>query len=99
MNSTNSDRGVLKRYKVAIDVPDRFERGSVTILDANAGVHIEFAKPFYVAPEVTCTLKGGTVIAVPRVLDGTTTDGFTVTLQLTDGTKVTGTVSWIAQGY
>ncbi|TSP13960.1 hypothetical protein [Cupriavidus campinensis] len=99
MNSANSDRGVLKRFKVAIDVPDRFERGSVTILDANAGVYIEFAKPFYVPPEVTCTLKGGTVIAIPRVLDGTTTTGFTVTLQLSDGTKVTGTVSWIAQGY
>jgi hypothetical protein len=52
-----------------------------------------------VAPEVTLTFKGGTTIAVPRILGSVSTTGFTAVLENTSGTRVTGAISWVAQGY
>ena len=100
LKSTTSDRAKLKDMKVTVDVPDVFDRGSVTIaaVDAANGVRINFNRSFHITPEITVTLKGGTVIAIPKVLnpdDG----GFTLVLETQSGTRVGGTVSWSAQGY
>ena len=86
--------------KVTVDVPDVFDRGSSTITDAQAasGLRITFSRSFHITPEITVTLKGGTVMAIPKILspdDG----GFTLVLETPTGTRVGGTVSWTAQGY
>jgi hypothetical protein len=45
------------------------------------------------------THKGGTVVAIPRLSSAVTRTGFTAVLENTAGTRVTGTFTWIAQGY
>jgi hypothetical protein len=45
------------------------------------------------------THKGGTAVAIPRLLGAVTTTGFTAVLENSSGTRVTGSFTWIAQGY
>jgi hypothetical protein len=71
----------------------------VQIIDALAGALIGFSRTFRVPPEVTMTHKGGTVVAIPRLSSAVTRTGFTAVLENTAGTRVTGTFTWIAQGY
>ena len=100
LKSTTSDRAKLKEMKVTVDVPDVFDRGSVTIAaaDASTGARVNFTRSFHITPEITVTLKGGTVIAIPKVLNSDD-GGFTLVLETQSGTRVGGTVSWSAQGY
>ena len=99
LNSRNSDRGFIDALRVTVDVPDIFDRGTVQITDAAAGASISFSRSFRVAPEVTMTHKGGTAVAIPRLLGSVTTTGFTAVLENSSGTRVTGSFTWIAQGY
>ena len=99
MNSRNSDRGYIDGLRVTVDVPDIFDRGTVQITDAAAGAVISFSRSFRVSPEVTMTHKGGTAVAIPRLLGAVTTAGFTAILENSTGTRVTGSFTWIAQGY
>jgi hypothetical protein len=99
LKSRNSDRGFIDALRVTVDVPDVFDRGTVQITDAQAGAVIGFARIFRVPPEVTMTHKGGTVVAIPRLSSAVTRTGFTAILENTAGTRVTGTFTWIAQGY
>ena len=99
LNSRNSDRGFIDALRVTVDVPDIFDRGTVQIADAAAGASISFSRSFRVAPEVTMTHKGGTAVAIPRLLGAATTTGFTAVLENSSGTRVTGSFTWIAQGY
>jgi len=99
LKSRNSDRGFIDALRVTVDVPDVFDRGTVQITDAQAGAVIGFARIFRVPPEVTMTHKGGTVVAIPRLSSAVTRTGFTAILENTSGTRVTGTFTWIAQGY
>ncbi|MDI9234731.1 hypothetical protein [Limnohabitans lacus] len=99
LKSRNSDRGFIDALRVTVDVPDVFDRGTVQITDAQAGAVIGFARIFRVPPEVTMTHKGGTVVAIPRLSSAVTRTGFTAVLENTSGTRVTGTFTWIAQGY
>lgn len=99
LKSRNSDRGFIDALRVTVDVPDVFDRGSVQITDAAAGAVIGFARIFRVPPEVTMTHKGGTVVAIPRLASAVTRTGFTAVLENTSGARVTGTFTWIAQGY
>jgi len=62
-------------------------------------VAVVFSRQFRVAPEVTLTFKGGTTIAIPRILGSVSITGFTTILENTSGTRVTGAISWVAQGY
>jgi hypothetical protein len=82
-----------------VDVPDIFDRGTVQIPDAVAGAVINFTRSFRVPPEVTMTHKGGATVAIPRLLGAVTTTGFTAVLENSSGTRVTGSFTWIAQGY
>ncbi len=99
LKSRNSDRGFIDALRVTVDVPDVFDRGTVQITDALAGAVIGFSRNFRVPPEVTMTHKGGTVVAIPRLSSAVTRTGFTAVLENTAGTRVTGTFTWIAQGY
>lgn len=99
LKSRNSDRGFIDALRVTVDVPDVFDRGTVQITDAQAGAVIGFARIFRVPPEVTMTHKGGTVVAIPRLASAVTQTGFTAVLENTAGARVTGTFTWIAQGY
>ncbi len=99
LKSRNSDRGFIDALRVTVDVPDVFDRGTVQITDAQGGAVIGFSRTFRVPPEVTMTHKGGTVVAIPRLISLVTRTGFTAVLENTAGTRVTGTFTWIAQGY
>jgi hypothetical protein len=99
LNSRNSDRGYIDALRLTVDVPDIFDRGTAQITDAASGVTVVFVRSFRVAPEVTMTHKGGTAVAIPRLLGAVTTTGFTAVLEDTSGTRLSGTFTWIAQGY
>ncbi len=99
LNSRNSDRGFIENLRVTVDVPDIFDRGTAQILDAAAGASIAFTRTFRVPPEVTMTHKGGTVVAIPRILGSVTTTGFMAVPEASSGTRVAGSFTWIAQGY
>ncbi len=99
LTSSNADRGYIDGLRVTVDVPDVFDRGTAQVVTAANGVTVVFTRQFRVAPEVTLTFKGGTTIAVPRILGSVSITGFTAVLENTSGTRVTGAISWVAQGY
>ena len=99
LTSSNADRGYIDGLRVTVDVPDVFDRGTAQVVTAANGVTVVFTRQFRVAPEVTLTFKGGTTIAIPRILGSVSTTGFTAILENTSGTRVTGAISWVAQGY
>lgn len=99
LTSTNADRGYIDGLRVTVDVPDIFDRGTASVINAATGVNVTFARVFRVTPEVTLTFKGGTSVAIPRILGLVSTTGFTAVLENTSGTRVTGLISWVAQGY
>ena len=99
LTSSNADRGYIDGLRVTVDVPDVFDRGTAQVVTAANGVTVVFTRQFRVAPEVTLTFKGGTTVSVPRILGSVTTTGFTSVLENTSGTRVTGAISWVAQGY
>ena len=92
-------RAFIDALRVTVDVPDIFDRGTAQIADPAAGASIYFSRSFRVAPEVTMTHKGGTAVAIPRLLGAVTTTGFTAVLENSSGSRVTGSFTWIAQGY
>ena len=98
LEATSGDRGSISELKVSVDVPDVFDRGLAMITDAQNGLYVEFARPFHIVPEMSMLLKGGTVLAFPRL---TTLDEFGFTVKLFDKNEVavTGSVSWAAHGY
>ena len=99
LKSKNADRGYIKGLRLSVDVPDVLDRGTATITNAINGVAVSFVRSFRVPPEVTLTHKGGAVLAVARLVGNATTTGFTAVLEDSAGQRVTGTFSWIAQGY
>jgi hypothetical protein len=99
LKSRNSDRGFIDALRVTVDVPDIFDRGTAQITDAALGAVIGFTRSFRVPPEVTVTHKGGTAVAIPRLIGSVTTTGFTAVLENTFAARVSGSFTWIAQGY
>jgi hypothetical protein len=99
LTSSNADRGYIDGLRVTVDVPDVFDRGTALVSNAANGVTVYFSRQFRVAPEVTLTFKGGTTVALPRILGAVSITGFTAVLENTSGTRVTGAISWVAQGY
>lgn len=99
ITSNNADRGYIDGLRVTVDVPDVFDRGTAQVINAANGIFVGFSRVFRVSPEVTLTFKGGTTVAVPRILGSVTTTGFTAVLENTSGVRVTGAISWVAQGY
>jgi hypothetical protein len=99
LTSSNADRGYIDGLRVTVDVPDVFDRGTAQVSNAANGVTVVFSRQFRVSPEVTLTFKGGTTVAIPRILGAVSITGFTAVLENTSGTRVTGAISWVAQGY
>jgi hypothetical protein len=99
LTSSNADRGYIDGLRVTVDVPDVFDRGTAQVVNPNNGASVFFARQFRVVPEVTLTFKGGTTLAVPRILGTISTTGFTAVLENTSGVRVSGAISWVAQGY
>ena len=99
LNARNSDRGFIDALRVTVDVPDIFDRGTAQITDAAIGAVVGFTRSFRVPPEVTVTHKGGTAVAIPRLIGSITTTGFTAVLENTSAARVSGSFTWIAQGY
>ncbi|MEN9417000.1 MAG: hypothetical protein RI988_620 [Pseudomonadota bacterium] len=99
LKSQNADRGFIDGLRVTVDVPDVFDRGSEQITSAASGVTVNFTRTFRVPPEVTITHKGGTVVAVPKLVGAVTTTGFSAVLEDSSGARVTGSFTWVAQGY
>jgi hypothetical protein len=99
LTSSNADRGYIDGLRVTVDVPDVFDRGTAQVSNAANGVTVVFTRQFRVSPEVTLTFKGGTTVAIPRILGAVSITGFTAVLENTAGTRVTGAISWVAQGY
>jgi len=99
LDSHNADRGYIDGLRVTVDVPDVFDRGTAQIVDAANGITVTFSRTFRVAPEVTLTHKGGTSVAIPRLVGSVSTNGFTAVLESSAGARVTGSFSWVAQGY
>jgi hypothetical protein len=85
------------QLELQVDVPDVFDRGSV-VCSAAGVVTVSFSRPFYAVSEVMATMKGGAVVAVPRVSNITPTS-FDIELINTSNARVAGTVSWVAKGY
>ncbi len=99
LTSSNADRGYIDGLRVTVDVPDVFDRGTAQVVNPNNGASVFFARQFRVVPEVTLTFKGGTTLAIPRILGTISTTGFTAVLENTSGVRVSGAISWVAQGY
>lgn len=101
MESINDDRAILTTMRLDIDVPDVFDRGrgSITPAQASAGIGVVFERRFHVVPEITVTMRGGTIVAIPHVVSATT-NGFTVKLlNPSNGEGVAGDFTWAAHGY
>lgn len=101
LQSNTSDRARLNQMSVQADVPDVFDRGTVEISAAQAatGVRVEFSRVFHIVPEITLTLRGGTVVALPDVVSSDE-KGFVVVLKNpVTGERVAGRVTWAAHGY
>ena len=99
LTSSNADRGYIDGLRVTVDAPDVFDRGTAQVVTPANGVAVIFTRQFRVTPEVTLTFKGGTTVAIPRILGSVTTSGFAAVLENTSGARVTGAISWVAQGY
>lgn len=79
-----------------VDVPDIHNSGTASLTAAENT--IAFERPYHEPPDVTVSLKGGTVFAVPRITSTAKTN-FTVQLEAGDGNLVAGTITWAAKGY
>lgn len=100
LESTNTDRARLRTLNVSVDVPDVTDRGTATITISADGIRINFNRSFHIAPEVTLTLRGGEVVAIPTLVGQVDASGFTaVLINPKDNTRVAGTFTWSAAGY
>ncbi|PLC44574.1 hypothetical protein C0Q88_07800 [Ralstonia pickettii] len=98
MKTEGIDRIALSKLDLSVDVPDITDRGQVTIDNPIAGARVTFARSFHKPPEMSFTMKGGTVFAIPSF--EVDESGFNVWLKdPVSGNKVAGTVSWTALGY
>ena len=87
---------------VDVDVPDVFDRGTVTITQTSSATTVAANRAFYSVQDVVATAKNGSVVAVPRVSNIRTTGGVTYfDIELVDvgGARVTGEASWALRGY
>jgi len=99
LESQSAARASLTGMSLQVDVPDVFDRGSAAITDAVAGITVSYNRQFHIPPEVTLTLKGGTVIAIPKLTNVTAIDFTVVLVDPATNNQVTGSFTWSAHGY
>lgn len=101
VNSGTSDAARITSLTMDVDVPDILDKGNA-VTSAGAPITVTLNRSFYSVTEVSATLKGGTIVAVPRVSNIRTISGisyFDVELIDVNGNRIVGTVSWSAKGY
>lgn len=87
----------FSQLDLVVDVPDVFDRGSVTTSAAGV-VAVVFNRPFYAAPEINASIKSGSIVGVPRITSITNT-GFNIDLVDPTNARIVGVCSWAARGY
>ena len=98
MKGEGLDRPELLELAMEVDVPDVFDRGAINV-PAGGTATVVFNRRFYVPPEIVLQMKGGTVVATPKIVGDVRIDGFDVALVDANGNYVSGRVSWSAHGY
>jgi hypothetical protein len=96
MTATGAERAAVRQCALEVDVPDVFDGGTASVV--SGGTEVLFNREFHEPPEVAIVWKGGTSIAIPRLLE-ITKQSFIVELVTPEGVGVSGTVSWSANGY
>jgi predicted phage tail protein/sulfur carrier protein ThiS len=86
----------VSSFAVAVDMPDRAERGQGVAIDAS-GTYIGFATPYMVPPIVRTTIIGATSGDTEKITN-ITTSGFTMQI-LNAGSGVARTIDWQSVGY
>jgi len=99
LETSSADRAYIEALRVTVDVPDMLDRGTAHVTDPKAGAAVSFTRTFNVPPEVTLTHKGGTQVAIARLTGTVTTKGFVAVLEDLGGKLITGSFTWVAQGY
>lgn len=90
----------LTSLSVSVDLPDVFDRGSVTT-SATGSVTVTSNRSFYYVEDVSATLKSSTVLATPVVTSVTLVNSyctFQVDLRDVNDNRVAGVVSWAIRG-
>ncbi len=88
----------LTRLKPIVDVPDRILQGTVVVSDAMAGADITFTPAFYTAPEVAVLWHSGSTVGFAKAA-AATRESVNVYLEDAGGLRITGTISYMVQGY
>ena len=98
LRSVGLDRIRLKKLKMVVDVPDVFDRGDNLVDSGNDGV-VKFNRKYIKPPKVIGVQSGGTEVAHKVEIDNITKEGFTFRLLDEAGNKLSGSLSWISEGY
>ena len=102
ITAENASLPRILTLSVDVDVPDVFDRGTVTITQTASPTTVTANRSFYSVQDVVATAKNGSVVAVPRVTNIRTTSGITYfDIELIDvnNARVTGQASWALRGY
>lgn len=102
LESVNSYRTRIDSLSLTVDLPDINDAGTVTIpaSAATTGVVVTFNRTFTIIPQITLTLKGGTVIGIPQISGTPTSTKFTaIIISPSTGAGIAGVLTWAAHGY
>lgn len=99
LETSSADRAYIEALRVTVDVPDVLDRGTAHITDPSMGITVSFTRTFNQPPEVTLTHKGGTRAAIARLKGPVSIQGFSAVLEDLNGHLLTGSFTWVAQGY
>lgn len=95
--TVGQNRPLLEAWKLAIDVDDINDRGSVTTL-VSGPVRVLFNKEYHEAPEVNITIKSCADINAKYSISNIDIDGFDIALIDSNGQYIDGIISWFSVG-
>lgn len=98
LRSVGLDRVRLKKLKMVVDVPDVFDRGD-SLVNSGADGEVKFNRKYIKPPRVIAMQSGGAETAVKTEIFDITKEGFKFRLLDSEGNKLSGSISWISEGY
>lgn len=98
VRSVGLDRIRLKKLKMIVDVPDVFDRGD-SLVNAGADGEVTFNRKYIKPPRVIAMQSGGYETAGKVEIFDITKEGFKFRLLDNVGNKLSGSISWISEGY
>lgn len=98
LRSVGLDRIRLKKLKMIVDVPDVFDRGE-SLVNSGADGEVTFNRKYIKPPRVIAVQSGGTETASKVEVLDITKEGFKFRLLDDVGNKLSGSISWISEGY